>query len=261
MKHKLLTTGQAAKLLSVTPDTVLKWIKGGQLPANQTAGGHYRIRPQDLNRLRGHQVLHGRRRGRTAVVRSSFEYCWEYNSKDGVQLPECKDCIVFRTRAYRCYEVLKLAPGTGHAQIFCRETCEKCDYFRRVHKQNINVLVISPNSELSEALLRDRDTVPFNLQCADSEYSCSAMVESFRPDFALIDCDLGAERSRELTRHLIMDSRVPCVRVVLAAKNGDHPRECDGAVFARIEAPFAVGDIADCIAGVNEALAEDVEER
>ena len=45
----MLSTGKVAKLRSVTPDTVLKWIKGGQLPAIRTAGGHYRIARRDLD--------------------------------------------------------------------------------------------------------------------------------------------------------------------------------------------------------------------
>ena len=33
-----LTTTQAAKLLSVSPDTVLKWVKAGKLQARRTLG-------------------------------------------------------------------------------------------------------------------------------------------------------------------------------------------------------------------------------
>ena len=44
----LLTTGQAAKLCEVAPDTILKWIRKGRLRGTRTAGGHYRINPRDL---------------------------------------------------------------------------------------------------------------------------------------------------------------------------------------------------------------------
>ena len=47
----LLTTGQAARLCSVTPDTVLKWIKKGRLRGVRTAGGHYRIERRLLDPL------------------------------------------------------------------------------------------------------------------------------------------------------------------------------------------------------------------
>ena len=48
MSSPLLTTGKAARLCSVKPDTVLKWIKKGVLPATRTVGGHYRVEEQDL---------------------------------------------------------------------------------------------------------------------------------------------------------------------------------------------------------------------
>jgi excisionase family DNA binding protein len=38
-----ITTGEAAALFGVEPDTVLRWIKSGYIPASRTPGGHYRI--------------------------------------------------------------------------------------------------------------------------------------------------------------------------------------------------------------------------
>ena len=49
--ENFLTTGQAAKKLSVTPDTVLKWIKSGKLDAMKTPGGHNRILEGTVNKL------------------------------------------------------------------------------------------------------------------------------------------------------------------------------------------------------------------
>ena len=37
------TTSQAAKLLSVSPDTVLRWVKAGKISSYRTPGGHARI--------------------------------------------------------------------------------------------------------------------------------------------------------------------------------------------------------------------------
>jgi excisionase family DNA binding protein len=47
----LYSTFQAAKVLGVSPDTVLKWIKAGKLPASRTLGGHYRIRRDTIAEL------------------------------------------------------------------------------------------------------------------------------------------------------------------------------------------------------------------
>ncbi|WP_457826562.1 MerR family transcriptional regulator, partial [Staphylococcus aureus] len=38
-----LTTSQAARLLAVSPDTVLKWVRAGKVKSYRTLGGHFRI--------------------------------------------------------------------------------------------------------------------------------------------------------------------------------------------------------------------------
>ena len=48
MGQEIVSTGQAAKLCSVTPDTILKWIKNNRVEAVKTAGGHYRITKEKL---------------------------------------------------------------------------------------------------------------------------------------------------------------------------------------------------------------------
>lgn len=42
------TPGAIAKLCQVAPETVSRWIEGGRLKAFQTAGGHNRVKPEDL---------------------------------------------------------------------------------------------------------------------------------------------------------------------------------------------------------------------
>ena len=48
MTEPLLTSGQAALLLGVTPHTVAVYVRTGLLPAVRTPGGQYRIRPWDV---------------------------------------------------------------------------------------------------------------------------------------------------------------------------------------------------------------------
>jgi excisionase family DNA binding protein len=249
MSHKtFLTTGQAAKLCSVTPDTVLKWIKQGLIPAHRTAGGHYRIRRQDIRQLEVHPRPANQE---SPERRRSFQYCWEYNASEESPLPACKECVVFRTRAYRCYEVIKLDSEIGHSRKFCTVSCEECDYFQRVHLQDTNVLVISDNQVMAASLNREGEGAALNLQVADCEYTCSTMVEGFRPDYAIIDCSLGLERSRDFVKHLKEDPRIPYLRVILAAQKEEFPQDCDREVFARIESPFDLKDIVECIRGVR----------
>src|SRR5262249_32688152 len=45
------TVGEAAELLSVSPDTVRRWVDGGQLPATRTQGGRRRIDGRALARF------------------------------------------------------------------------------------------------------------------------------------------------------------------------------------------------------------------
>ena len=51
MKKRFLSTGEAARICSVTRDTVLKWIHSGRISAIRTMGGHHRIDFRDLERF------------------------------------------------------------------------------------------------------------------------------------------------------------------------------------------------------------------
>lgn len=46
--RRFYTTSEVARLLGVTPPTVIKWVKDGQLSAHRTPGGHRRISAAEL---------------------------------------------------------------------------------------------------------------------------------------------------------------------------------------------------------------------
>lgn len=48
MEQKFYTTHEVSKFCNVYPTTVINWIKEGLLPAYTTAGGHRRIKKEDL---------------------------------------------------------------------------------------------------------------------------------------------------------------------------------------------------------------------
>ena len=73
----------------------------------------------------------------------SFQYCWEFNAKSREINEECQNCIVYRSRALRCYEMIQLPIETGHSKVFCQTSCEECDYYKLVLEQSINVLVVT----------------------------------------------------------------------------------------------------------------------
>jgi hypothetical protein len=68
-------------------------------------------------------------------------------------------------------------------------------------------------------------------------------MSHFKPDFAVIDCRLGREASRDIAIHLSEDPRIPHVRVVLAGASTEFPSHCEKDIFARMLRPFGVSDI------------------
>lgn len=123
-----LTTGEAAAIFDVDPDTVLRWIKSGDIPAIRTPGGHYRIN-RNVFLTRMIKDTSSKEKNDT---RSELSYCWEYNSESGVMHKACKECIVYKSRASRCYELSNLPAPIGHAKLFCSESCKECQYLKSI---------------------------------------------------------------------------------------------------------------------------------
>ena len=123
-----ITTGEAAAIFNVEPDTVLRWIKSGDIPAIRTPGGHYRInRNVFLTKM-----IKDTFSEKENEILSSLSYCWEFNSDSGIIHDECKDCIVVKSKASKCFELCNLPVSIGHAKLFCSESCKDCQYFQRI---------------------------------------------------------------------------------------------------------------------------------
>jgi excisionase family DNA binding protein len=123
-----ITTGEAAAIFDVEPDTVLRWIKSGEIPAIRTPGGHYRI---NRNVFLTKMIKDTSTKDENET-HSPLSYCWEYNSQSGIVRDECKDCIVYKSKASKCYELCNLPVAIGHAKLFCSETCKDCEYFKSI---------------------------------------------------------------------------------------------------------------------------------
>jgi len=241
MKASYLSTGRAAKLLSVTPDTVLKWIKSGKLSARFTAGGHYRIHPGELERLKiSNQTVP--LTSKETFRKNDFLFCWEYNNA-GVVSDRCEECIVYKTRAQRCYELVKIKQEIGHKKFFCKRSCRSCEYFHAVSEAATRVLVITSDDDMATSLKQNRERRMFEIEIADCGYTCSALLEKFKPDCILIDCSLGVETVRHIGRHLLQDSRISASRLILAAERGNFPADCDKDLFECIEKPFGIEEL------------------
>ena len=251
MKGKLLTTGQAAKLCSVTPDTVLKWIHSGRLVATRTPGGHHRVSLEKIIEVLGSNSDVALENSQIEIKsrkpnRHPFRYCWEFNNDD-TELSGCEECIVYTMRAKRCYEVVERAKEIGHNKFFCKQTCQECNYYQVVHQQETNVLFVTDNQSLAKTLKKDATKLNLNFEITSCEYTTSALVDMFRPDYAIVDCSLGKQLTKDICDHLVEDPRIPFIRVVLAAADDEFPDGCDREIFARIEKPININDVAECI--------------
>ncbi|MEJ2110568.1 MAG: excisionase family DNA-binding protein [Acidobacteriota bacterium] len=241
MKASYLSTGRAAKLLSVTPDTVLKWIKSGKLSAHSTTGGHYRIHPGELERLRTSNRT-APATGKESFRKNDFLYCWEYNNAGGVS-DRCGECIVYKTRAQRCYELVKIKQEIGHKKFFCEGSCGSCEYFQTASEAAIRVLIITGDDNLVASLKEGTDIRKYEIEVADCGYTCSAVLEKFKPDCILIDCSIGLSKVSHIVRHLLKDHRVSASRMIMAGEKGKFPADCDKDLFECIEKPFDIEEL------------------
>jgi excisionase family DNA binding protein len=240
MKRKLLTTGQAAEHCSVTRDAVLKWIKSGRLKARRTAGGHYRVDPEDLNRLD------------LAGPEGADRFCWELRSEDGEVAEACEDCLAYRSRAKRCFELAAHDREAVRLTELCPVECEDCGYFRLVEGHSTKVAVLTPDPILAGKLGRAKAGPDLDLMIARSEYSLSAALEEFRPDFVVIDTLIGRDRARQLGTELSDDCRLPFIRLLFATAGDEAPDFCDGRIFGHIQRPFTLANIRTSIARIRK---------
>ena len=208
-RDRLLSTGKVAQLLSVTPDTVLKWIKSGRLRASRTAGGHYRIAQDDIEALSSDDFES------QPIGDTDFLYCWEYYATDGQPGESCLGCLVYRTRARRCYEMSDLGPEAGYAGTYCTDTCEECAYFQEVVNRSRRVLIVTESDELRRRLQRESSNSRIDIEFVSSEYECSTTCHHFRPEFVVIDGSLPEAMRASLCSHLAADARVPGVQIIL----------------------------------------------
>lgn len=240
---EFVSTGQAAELCSVTADTVLKWIKSGRISANRTPGGHYRIHRETLQ----HIIEQDKSSDDAIGHQRTFQFCWEFYKNSSGSTAECAKCIAYRSRAMRCYEMIKLPAESGHARMFCKGSCNDCEYFRVVQGQRLNVLVITNQKKFEHELGDQAKGVDFNLRLTEDGYHCSMVIENFRPDYVVIDSTIGLDRCQFFTRHLSEDPRIPYVKIILAGEIGKIPSECDKMIFAIINRPFKIAELESLI--------------
>jgi excisionase family DNA binding protein len=244
------TTTQVAKLLSVSADTVLKWVKAGKITSYRTPGGHCRIPAEVVATLlpagEGPDGMPG-----AAERHPSHLYCWDfYSGPDGIG-PECQNCIAYRSRARRCYEMRGIPEEFGPLKLFCQTDCQDCDFYELTHAQGLSILVISRNRRWLKRLTVQAETTDLSLAVATGEYESGAAIASFRPDFIVVDLALGTRRTRAICRHLAGDARIPFTRIILTSHEAKWAEDCNQEVFGWIRKPFDLEQLQEFIAGTT----------
>jgi excisionase family DNA binding protein len=241
MSASSLTTGKAALLCSVKPDTVLKWIKKGRLPAIRTVGGHYRVEERDVLQALAQGSVTDELREESSALCGRPMRCWEYmNNGPGT---ECQECVVYKVHATYCFRLVQQLHGTGHAERFCGTSCQECPYYRRVHELATNVLVITRDENLIRDLAaKENDSVAFRF--ARRGYDASAIIGVFRPAFVVFDQVVLDNLGIALLEALASDTRTKGTRILVAVRKGGMAVRIRGcSVYATVQEPFQADEI------------------
>jgi excisionase family DNA binding protein len=244
-RDRLFSTGKVAQRLSVTPDTVLKWIKSGRLPAIRTAGGHYRVAECDLDGLLSDDLGPD-----TSPITNGFVYCWEYYAVGDEPNDDCLGCLVYRARARRCYEMSGLAREVGYSGAYCESTCENCTYYQEVIRRPRRVLIVTESLELQRRLVRATTNSNLALEFVSSEYECSAACDTFRPEYVVIDATIPKQVRASLCSHLAVDPRIPGVQIILAVHD-DEAASTAGESSRALPRTFHLAELEDHIIGLE----------
>jgi excisionase family DNA binding protein len=239
MPH-FLTTGKAAQLCSVKPDTVLKWIKKGRIAATRTAGGHYRIEENTLVPLM--PGLPSKDPPATAATGPAAHClrCWEYMGS--ALREECKQCVVYKMRCGCCFDLVKLVKGAEHAKCFSAGLCQECPYYRRAHNLPPNVLVVTRDEPLIQNIAKKANGSAA-VRYARNGYETSAIISVFRPAVVVVGEAVAASEP-DLIEALAADPRVPGVRILFGLRKGSSTvQPMRGAIAGVMERPFCCDEI------------------
>ena len=234
----MLSTGEAARLCGVKPDTILKWIHQGRLQATQTPGGHFRLDATQLAPLRSPLSAEALPKPGLGSSEPKLLRCWEYMAAGG-EIPEaCLRCVAYRIRAAWCFEVRKLGCDVGLMSVYCQTACEDCLYYQRVTCTTTDLLLVTVDVDLVEALSADKEKL--RVHVARNGYEASALIGAFRPTFAVIDLEMLSGGETGLLDCLRTDRRACGLRIILAeqARKSHIHSPAHPGVVATLRKPF-----------------------
>ncbi len=251
MEEFIISTGQASKLCSVTRDTILKWINKGTISAERTAGGHYRINKDTLKPYIVTEKLNIPKKYKNK--KAKFSYCWEYYSADGNVKEGCRECMVFKLKAEKCFLTADLGNKTDHNGIYCKSSCYECEYFKYINKPELDILLITENEKLIAGLKSDISK-NIILKFSDCGYETATIIQDFRPDFIVIDESMPKEKSDEICNHLIEDPRIHGAQIILATSGEAELEKLQEGVCATISVPFSAKELEKCFNKLRSSL-------
>jgi hypothetical protein len=149
--------------------------------------------------------------------------CWEFLSDNGETREACRQCVVYRVKATRCFLMAGLDTDVGHAHQFCEGSCEDCVYYRRVQGLGTQVLFISSDEDLVYRVEWSEDDST-TMRFARNGYEASALIQDFRPEVAIIDLEGLPDQGFGLLDSIAADPRVPHIRVILVVPPESMPR-------------------------------------
>lgn len=247
MAKDYYTTTEASKMLSVSPDTVLKWVRAGKIESYRTPGGHARIPKSAVASMLPDKFPTSS--STTATKENiAFQYCWDFYSLDGEIEAQCRSCVAYKSRARRCYEMRDIPEQFGHLKLHCDVDCEHCDYYRTMAGHGTSAMIVSRNKKLL-SLGENADDDELTVKIASSEYECAAIIDKFRPDYVVIDCSFGVARTRDMCNYLTNDDRIPLTRIILTSRSANIKDYCDSEILGWITKPFTLKQLKDLIEG------------
>jgi len=262
-----VSTGYAAKLCSVTRDSILKWIKKGLIQADRTPGGHYRVLEDSIipflatRTLKKNNELGNRgpgnkmhRNGKPSP--DDMIPCWEHMSSNGVVAESCQDCLVYRSKALRCFEIASLGERAGFRGTFCETSCNDCEYYKTTQgNRNNNIIAMTEDVYLIASLTRGIHLTPYIIRFTSSAFECSALIENNRPDVIVVDFEMPQVLIENLCERLAEDPRLPGAKIIGVVPKGMNIESlnlCTRSVCASLEKPVSIRNLEICLDTLDE---------
>ena len=123
----VLTTGEVAKICSVSQKTVIKWFDEGLIQG-------YKIPGTKDRRVSVPELVEFIKKNNIPLLPISgnfIEFYWDY-FHEGKE--KCKTCIVTKNRILNCYKY-----GVDYVKgwFFCKIDCSDCEFYRRYNKKEL----------------------------------------------------------------------------------------------------------------------------